>query len=645
MKKVFFIEKEEDIGILVKNKEKDDILVALSPLAACAMEKRGLVYKVIADEYYSHKELHDVLLNQRKNIKDIMRHLDEILFKLDDRFREINMGPFYSSLFATEMPILNIFIRLFQLKSIFDMEKPAEVKIINQGELSSVNIRFIKSKGSLINEIIKLLQPHFNYELISFEPAVEYAKVEAYKRFMFSNSISDNLAKLKIAAVSWLVKARDLMSHSIYWVSAISFKATKTRYGRILNVNCRELESIKLELLKKGWIVDDFPNKDYEKSNIVYKYRFTNEFQRAFNNDIKLKNIFTFLGISYYEIASKQILKYCHCLESLLVNFGWLNKYIGASKYDLVFFNTHSNWENQNQILPIILKQLNIPYVCWMHGGYGAHATVSGFESSDFLLGDKYFVYGNQVKELIDANYSSYGLETYVAGSPFYEKNYRKYVKPSNKKKVITYILGGFGYPINAAYTTECIKYKMFGYWVPMKSIFKILLKYQHDYDIIIRPYPENIQVQFVRKYLADIGANNIQVVTIEQSSLKNILFATDLVICNYVSTSFFESVMTSADIFLLEDSNFTKAAEKVIGERAFYYREIPKMCEKLDQYLQENNFYRKQSEAFLREYLDSDNRETRVELISNMLRKIIRDRNSQKVNSVKVTSIKRQTT
>jgi len=626
MSDIFFLEKEKDTYILQKYLAKDDTIIALSHVASYALEKNGLAHESPEASYYSHQEIHKALVEYTPKIREIMKHLDDIVFDMDDRFRKLELGPFYYSLFDTEVPILSIITRIFEIKSIFEKERPIKVKIINQGELISEGVRFT-GKGSLINEVIKLLKNHYNYELMIYESKERGPEEDSlismskeYKKFQTVKAIF--IEKSKMCLVYLQNFRNRTLSHAPYFVSKLFIKK---RHNKILNVDSYELRCIMNKLIKDGWVVYNFLSARFNKNKIEREYKFKRRFEEVFEKDNKLKKMLEFSGVCYFEIISKQLIKFCDCFEGMLNDYYWLDNYLKNSRFDIAFFYTHSSWNTQNKLLPIILKKNKIPYVCWMHGGYGANRTVSGgYHSSDYLLGDRYFVYGEAIKCMIDKHYSDYNLKTYTAGSPSLENTYRNYVKPRNNKKIIAYIFPVPAYTLNEVYTQECMRYKRFGYWLPIRSILNVLSKYQDDYHIILRPYNSKIQIQLLLGYLKDIKAANIEISSTKENPLKDILFKSDLLISNSVSTAFFEASMTQADIFLLDDSDLTEEAENIINKRTFRFREIPDFCKNLDKYLEDGKFYQKSDSTFIKEFLDIDNRENRADRISKILDSIL---------------------
>jgi len=639
MTSIFFLETNKDIDVLYKHRSKDDILVAMAPLASYALEKKELPYKMLEGEYFSHLDLHNKMVGYHAEIKNIMKRLDNEIFKIDERFKKIDFGPFYSSLFDTGVPILCIISRIFEIRSILEKEKPTVVKIIDQGELVSDEVRFItvrgykasvsyEGKGSLINKVIKLLKEYYNFELVIYAPdrREESRFLEAVKNDPPA-FIRLDINKIKGNMLGLFGAAKNGLANSVFRVLSIAVAIffVRKKANRILNVGCRELDCVKNKLMLKGWDIFAFPQTAFERNKTKRNYLFKNEFEHILTTDVNIKNLFVFSGIAYYNIIYKQLLNFSGRFETILLEYQWLERYLKEKNFHLSFFPSHTSFQSQNQLLPIILKKKKLPYVCWMHGGYGANKSVgSGFESSDFLLGDRYFVYGSRIKELIDRYYQKYNLKTYVAGSPSLESRYSGYTRPKNKKKSILYVLQPFAYPLNAVYTDECIRYRRFGYWPPIKAILRVLSKHQFDNHIRIRTHVGKEQLQLLRDYFKDKGICDIEIGTMSESILKDILFESDLVIFNAVSTSFFEASLTDADIFLLDDSDMTEAAERIINKRAFHARDIAGFCMKLDKYLQDGRFFQKNDHGYIKEFLDIDNRERRVEKLSQMFDAIL---------------------
>jgi len=613
MANLFFLENEKDTHILQNHLAEDDRIVALSIAASYALERKGLDYELPERLYYSHRETHEALVEYSARIEKIMKYLDNIVFNIDYRFKKLQLGPFYCSLFDTEVPILSMVTRIFEMRRIFGKERPNKVKIIDQGDLTSERVRF-GHKGSLINEVIKLVKRDYNYELVIYE-----SKESPHEEKPFN--MSKEYRKFETMKTVFIQKSK----MCLFYLRNLRNKVfIKKKPNRILNVNSCELRCVMDKLMKYGWVVYNFPSAEFNKNKIERKYTLKRRFEETLEKDNTLREMLEFSGVSYFEIISKQLIKFCDCFEGMLNDYHWLDGYLKNNKFDIAFFHTHSGFNMKNRLFPIVLKKDNIPYICWMHGGYGTEKSVGGYESGDYLLGDRYFVFGKGVKDMIDRHYSHCNLKTYAAGSPYLENRYRDYLRPKNNKKIITYVFSPFGYSFNEVYDKRCRMYERASYWLLIKGILDVLSKYRDDYRIILRPHGYKKQTEWLSEYLKDIKATNIEIISMEKSPLKDILFKSDLVIFDNISTSFFEASMTEADIFLLDDSDLTEEAKKIINQTAFHFREISDFCKSLDRYLKDGKFYIKDKSAFTKEFLDIDSREYRGREVSIILDSIL---------------------
>ena len=55
------------------------------------------------------------------------------------------------------------------------------------------------------------------------------------------------------------------------------------------------------------------------------------------------------------------------------------------------------------------------------------------------------------------------------------------------------------------------------------------------------------------------------------------------------------------SDIFLLDDSDLTEEAKRIISKRTFHFSEIPDYCKTLDAYLADGKFYQKNDKTVAR--------------------------------------------
>jgi len=155
------------------------------------------------------------------------------------------------------------------------------------------------------------------------------------------------------------------------------------------------------------------------------------------------------------------------------------------------------------------------------------------------------------------------------------------------------------------------------------------LSEYKNKYRIIIRSVSKKFTFQAVlfKKFMREYKSEEIEIIYMDDMSFEKILNMTDLFINFWVSTTFWETCFTRADIFLMDSSDLTESAKKDISARAFLYSELPQFINGLKKYMDEGIFYRKNNNAeFLKNYMDFDNRAYIKEHVDKEIELIIKD-------------------
>ncbi|MBF0385753.1 MAG: hypothetical protein HQL27_07755, partial [Candidatus Omnitrophica bacterium] len=57
MANIFFLEKSEDLDILLANREERDLIIALTPEASYELERNGIAHKILEEEYFTCEQL------------------------------------------------------------------------------------------------------------------------------------------------------------------------------------------------------------------------------------------------------------------------------------------------------------------------------------------------------------------------------------------------------------------------------------------------------------------------------------------------------------------------------------------------------------------------------------------------------------
>ena len=612
MSDIFFLEFREDIPVFLEHRDPDDLVVAVRPEVAAELDIQGISYKCLQTDYYTHKEYMSNSLENNDRLMSILNSLDDSLWRTDRQFRDIELRPFQMFAQFFKISLQCLWSKVFELDKFFSKESVINVKIIKHPAKPVRDSLYFFDDESVYEKLLYLMRSRYKYEVkaIGNNSPVGDDKV----------GFSDDVLNIP----------RQIRAHIIRQIKGLLKKSSRSEHassemrGTILSVNCGELSYIEQELNNYGWSIDAFPGGilDMRLSYMGEYAELIDNFQR----DKELVSKFNYLDFDCFGIFKSRLEYFCRNLGRILRNYRILSDYIGRRGFDIVFFSTHTPHEMQNVLLPFICRKYNIPYVCWMHGGYGANRVVHGYDITDYKFGQHYFVYGEGVKQLIDGDYSQYGLQTHVVGSPMIARRYRDYNAVLNGKKTITLVLPPWS--TNRQYLEIDTPYSRFSYWEPIKASLELLVKYRDKYRIIIRGASSKAKPQLdtLTKFLKWHNAPEIKVSTADKMSFKAVVGLTDLFINFWVSTTFWEESFTKADIFLMDNSDLTEEARKTIPTRAFWYEDLAEFIKGLKEYLDRGVFYHKNNnQTFLKDYMDYDRRDHIATNVSETIEEIIK--------------------
>ncbi|MFH1593999.1 MAG: hypothetical protein ABID09_04825 [Candidatus Omnitrophota bacterium] len=133
MKDIYLVETEEHVeDVLDKQKGEHGILIALTPHAMHALDKRDVKYH-LPEEFYTEEELWQVGLRSFDIVKKICLRLDAFAFSRSEELKKRNIKLYTNFNVSLCVVLDSILGRVFQLKSIFRSHKPGRVFCYRSG--------------------------------------------------------------------------------------------------------------------------------------------------------------------------------------------------------------------------------------------------------------------------------------------------------------------------------------------------------------------------------------------------------------------------------------------------------------------------------------------------------------------------------
>lgn len=581
--KLCVLETRDQVKTVLINWGSEDLLfISLSPEVSYELFSNGRPF-LEAEDLIDHETIWNEYPEITKTTFDIAR-------QFDDCVSEFERGCNYAnSFFCDHHYILKVnYDQLHFFASLLDeiLRKYGGTEFIcfDENRLELDDYGFIKPEINLFSLLLKENSKRKNLK-ITFLRELNRDKKIKEPSFSFGQPLK---RALKNRIISFLIEKFQLI--------------IKGRNKIILSVGCRDLNSMASEIknLKKYSVIKFYRRKYYcGKDDKKYIGIFSGK------NSIVIKDVeISQLMIEVAEILSKKISAY----RAEMTNVA---KYLDKLAPKFVVFQSLAPLYEFNPLVVNWCKKNNIPYTCWMHGGYGGNFSLPGYDVTDYKLSKHHIVYGQANADIANSSMcvlqslSIKRREVHPIGAYYFTniyKNSNKYLNTRVKaKKTITYYLGAlteknqfyYGYHRKGAY---------YSIWKEHYKVIKVLIKFQKRYNIVIKDYPKPFFESMWKKMLSDLSGHDILYITCE-STFQDVLEDSDLNIFPWVSTTFHQALfIDKADIFLFDTGDMVPKVENEISGEIFYSKNITRFCEELESYLVNGNFY-KNSKHKSREY------------------------------------------
>lgn len=614
MTDLIFCEKPLQAKTLASRIEGGEIIVSFNPETNYALERNKVDFVDIC-HYYESEELWNQYPNYRKKLIQLTNRLDEIVLEVDNNYKKNNLKFFEYLHYIIMMSFDQINFYIYVLLKIFQKHSPQKVTCLETRELFlNENLLF---EDSMIGYLVNAFKIQFNYEV----EYMEYTDTESDVN-IFHNKYS-YIYRSKESIKKILRPIKPLLYNIILDYKKYIWKPSRC----ILSVSCKEVNVIKSALIKKDIYVLSL-DKIYPLSKKNSKYENTDKIISVLKKDYIVRSLLTYKEIDYYEIIIFQMKEIFNNYNYYLSGYEIVKKIFRTHEIGAVIFSTMTPFNAFNIFVANLCNENNIPYFCWMHGGYGANYSLYGYMASDYRLAKQHLVYGRAVSNLLESKkcvtnlLGMQGLKSHVVGTPYFERLYRNYKKPNNYKKKILLTIGN-QISSSSIYFGMNKPYFNYSNWDEHRAIIKVLVKYQYKYDIVIKDLPTLNMQETWEDLLYDLGGGRIKVI-VHEKSYRNVLVESDLHIFTWVSTPFIESLFTDSDIFLLDLSDLTVESKALFKKYICFSSSIDSFIKQLDKYLSEGIFYT-QNKAHLKDlFIDYYNKEQRADVVSEAIYSVI---------------------
>jgi len=581
-------------------------VIAMNPSIAYSLKQSGIPF-VDARSLYSHEDLWSRYPKTNDLADQLGNRLDQILQDIEPKIATRNLNLFSYLNFPVKKMSDQIYYFIFVLNSYFEKMGSRKIQCVKAINLNQDDCAEIDTDQSLVSHVIGLLAPKFNLTIQYVDYPIDSESGPQNSSFSFGQPkfIKPLRASLR--------KYRSILKN------ITSFSKSNHQNKHVLSLSCREIDSIVKELKPHGIIVHRYAGASEALFETGHKYEQSDFVIDEIVNDKLLQELVSVDGISYLNLLMSQVRalldqidRYIRIHDQCMAEF---EKYT----FDIGFVQSVAPYYLPNIFFLKYCQEKNIPVSCWMHGGYGAYKSLSGYDITDYRHCKNHALYGNAVKDCITSSWKYINVNSDPAeylfqatGSPYLNKMYHhlKMPKTTPKKKIVLAI--GNYYAYNSFYFGYDRKHAEFCNLESHRAIIEHLCKYSDQYEIIIKDYPHKNNSQIWKSILNTQNTSNIKLVTNEMV-YSDIAKSADAIILTWLSTTFIEALHTYADILVFDDSEITETAHQVLDNAFLFDQDLDLFLKKLESYLDKNEFATQDKSRAIEYFVDDVNLEQSV--------------------------------
>ena len=612
------VELPEQVEDLLAELGSSDTIVSCHPSASQALNQAGVVYRDIRS-FYRHETLWSFYAESVRGLMQAAERIDSIAAECWPFLRETGLRA--SDFVAYQLKIARdqAWYRLFLSRSILDAVGPVDtVHCLTPGPISILPDLAPGNDFSVQGWALRELAEEYGYTL-KVTPVPD----------RFRDEEENGLSRIQL----WRVRRRvGRISDAV--IHRLSTLRTRPKDLRVLSVGCRELDAIGRALENEGIDVVSVP--EVKLTNRRRPTHTSSEAASLIAADPVFRESMRFSGSDGYEVVAPVVRGALEQFEALEGLRRTCRRKLEETRPDAVFVLSMASFHPTSLVYGRLCEEMGIPIACWMHGGYGGYNSLPGYDISDFRLCRKHIVYGKAVADLIaspDCVLTTLGIdghESYVCGTPFFEKLYgNTKPKPDRIRRIVLAI--GNLWPYNRFYFGYNRPYSEFSCWDEHRAIIELLVRYQDRYECVIKDYPSR-EVHARDTWdslLAELGGDRIRVVT-DEIPFEDLLAWSDAVVFTWMSTTFIQSLLTENDVFLVDDSDVTQEMEPVLHECVGFSRSVAGLLSVLEPYLATGVRARKEKGPLLEILADGGNRNRRAVTVAEAIREIVGENGSR---------------
>lgn len=587
----------------------EQAVLSLTPRASQALEMRGVPFTE-SPQWCDHAQLWSRYQEFTGRTFALTSLLDDLVLDMDPRFRERGLRPFDGLHYILKICHDQITYFVHLLNALFASGPVEEVVCADTGPARFDECGLFDNQISILPGILECFQPRFGFRMT---PQVGPRTISAGKTaFSFGQPLK---ALGRASFLGACNRARGLAARVL---------RSTGRAKRLLSVGCKEVDALFRHAPVPGW---GLVRHGYQVNLAAggRKWAFFEAFMRTAAGDPRIRAAMSHDGVDFSPAMLPAVAFFAGKLESLLRLEAKTRDFLDAIRPDCVVFQTLAPVYPPNMLVKHWCDQRGIPYFCWMHGGYGASWSIPGYDVVDWRLCSRHFVYGDLTRELVqDSRCMNHVLgfpapsQVESLGSPFFQELYHGYVRPQNERKRIMLAIGNKTVP-NSFYFGYNRPETEMSIWRQHRAIIKALIPFQDRFDIVVKDYPCSWDKELWRSVLKACGGDRIRYVC-EEQGFPEVMRQADLHVYTWISTTFFQSLHTDADIMVFDDGDMTPMARSMLAPAIGLADTLEAFVEMLTNYLKNNEFYTQDKTALRAYCLDDKNHGERGRVFADIL-------------------------
>ena len=574
---------------IINNKEsfEKDVIVSLDPESSYMLKTNKISY-FETYQFCNHKELW-LEYKEITNLSiKITEALDEALWNADKRFKDLNWKLFNDYHYPLKISFDQLFYYSELISKLIEKFNPSEIIVADSKKILIDEYFLINSKISVIKYLLKTLENDFNKIKISFVLPEKNEK----SAVLFFN----NIKKSRFFIMDFIKKKINNIYYKINFT--INYYTSRPKY---LSIGCYEILRYKKLYPNESKFFLSYYHNNLNKKGSINNLTLFNKFIDYLKNKTNFYELAEHKNISFKLIFHEILLKLTKQFDFLISEHDKAKKIVNRIKPSCVIFQGAAPFYTPNVTFRKICIDSKIPFVVWMHGGFGISHSFIGYDVIDFRFFKNHITYGPFLEKIITNEkcilktlnfHKNYKL--FSIGSARLDYDNRNRILNNNikvtKKPTILFI-SGCHKTRNRFYFGYNREKNVSSLWHFHYEILKLLKKYQNKYNIIFKDYPNGLSYLWKRA-LKDINATQISFIS-NQKTVNDLLQISDLNIFPWLTTAFFEALYFEADIFGIEEDLFLEHFSQELSGEIFSFNSEVKFIQELDKYLEIGKFYK----------------------------------------------------